>query len=77
MISGIDIDDYKEDHPLKLYELADQKGKNKMVKIDGTIFKFGWLDGMYCNVYDLEGHQYTIAAYTDCVPLTKDHQEGV
>lgn len=71
MISGIDIEDYKEEYPLKLYELADQKGKNKVIKIDNQLFTFGWLDGMYCNVFDLKGNQYLIAAYTDCIPLTK------
>ncbi len=77
MISEIDLKDYKEDFPARLYELADQRGKDKLIKIDGVVFRYGWLDGMYANVFDQKDHQYVVAAWTECRPLTKVGQEGL
>jgi hypothetical protein len=76
MISGTDINDYRQDNPQQLWQLADQRGKDKYIEMQGMVFKYGWLDGMYVTVYDLQGNQYTVAAWTECWPLSGKPPEG-
>ncbi len=74
MISGIDITDYRETNPLQLWQLADQRDKDKYIEMQGMVFKYGWLDGSYATVYDLQGNQYTLSAGTECYPLKEKPQ---
>lgn len=74
MISGTDIKDYREDNPQQLWELADQRDKDKYIEMQGMVFKYGWLDGMFATVYDLQNNQYTLAAWTECYPLKEKPQ---
>lgn len=76
MISGTDINDYKDDNPQQLWQLAEYRDKDKYIEMHGMVFRYGWLDGMYATVYDLQGNQYTLAAWTECWPLKKKPPEG-
>lgn len=76
MISGTDINDYREDNPLQLWQLAEHRNKDKYIEMQGMVFKYGWLDGAYATVYDLRGNQYTLAAWTECYPLKEKPPEG-
>lgn len=76
MISGTDIEDYKKDNPQQLWQLAEYRDKDKYIEMQGMIFKYGWLDGAYATVYDRQGNQYTLAAWTECYPLDQKPPEG-
>lgn len=53
MISGTDINDYRDDNPQQLWQLAEYRDKDKYIEMHGMVFKYGWLDGAYATVYDL------------------------
>lgn len=74
MISGIDITDYRETHPQQLWQLAEHRDKDKYIEMQGMVFKYGWFDGSYATVYDLQGNQYMLEAWTECYPLKEKPQ---